>query len=1179
MADDDTVGTDSDREEYEPDAEEDPVVDVVEEEPEPDLIEVEEPQMPLKRLRLEEKPQPLQPIVDPIHDFSWIRAQGETELRPIMEFQVNDIEILMAPQMLDYEPKDILGFRAQHDDNDDDFGNQRKRHSTYAPMVPMVKLYGRTEQGVSICADIYGFYPTVQVGATMGLDPNRPSYVAAEIVEVIERRLQAKEQYQSNKRLAIVSYRVVKGFPLYPYTNESSYFLELTLGSPYLVRKFGELLDAENGALIATKAGDISCWPYGVIDALSQFQSKYEVYGCGWVKMRSARSYRSEEGLETNKARTQMECMANITDIQAMPDKDTVAPLRVLSIDIECASNQGFPTPETDPVILIGCVALTWTPEKEKQQRIILQWGSANPVEGLNDDEAHVCTQTEEGLFRDLEALIDAFDPDAYLGHNIMDFDIPYIVCRANNLYVSPRTLGRRKGIKWREPRTIEKKRKSGASKKYKYADTPGVWQIDTLPWFTENSLIKERSYRLGALAAKFLNDTKEDVGYRMITPMWQGTDITRSRLAKYCLKDAVLALQLALKVDFAILMETVEMSRTTHLVPTRLLHCGMREKVYSLIYSKIRTPGWGGNLEAYIPCRRYVQKSKDDVKYEGATVLEPRRGFYLHVGVADYNSLYPSMMRFHNICYSTIIHEKKLQDTIPNQESPSHSHFVTREIRRGVLPQIQDELAAKRSMAKKLMGEAKAQKNWPKGAQYNQRQLSIKLASNSIYGVLGSEFDFLGTSVTTWGKTMIATAKRIAEAPPFNGKVLAGDTDSVMVQFPNCHNVAETKEQLEKMCVAINVVFQSPVSQGYKSPVNIEAEKVYAPYLVMKKKHYIGYKYEGTAEPKLDCKGIEIARRDNCEFVVKTMKKIVNQLFCTAANTPTEIANRITAIKGIVKDALSDLYLGRVKIADLVVSKAISKSEYKNPQIHMEVAKKMHERDPSYVVRPQDRIPFVILCNANKKAKVYERADDPLYAIMNGLPIDVEYYRTKQLMKPVSKLMGWPMATKAIKAKIEPVEAELRIKDGIATEPGSTKEAKLEYVAQKKLFDKLLEKEVIGNAQKILFGDDVLRTVDRKKSRSGNKGIAGFTCQRCHKNLGIPLCTACKNGTFVIDPSQQAEIEELDKKIAKCKAKCTKCRGYEDTSGEIKCVQRDCRHLLKMATLTTKRADIAPKI
>ena len=45
------------------------------------------------------------------------------------------------------------------------------------------------------------------------------------------------------------------------------------------------------------------------------------------------------------------------------------------------------------------------------------------------------------------------------------------------------------------------------------------------------------------------------------------------------------------------------------------------------------------------------------DEQYEGATVIEPKKGFYdVPIATLDFSSLYPSIMMAHNLCYTTLV-------------------------------------------------------------------------------------------------------------------------------------------------------------------------------------------------------------------------------------------------------------------------------------------------------------------------------------------------------------------------------------------------------------------------------------------------------------------------------------------------------------------------------------------
>lgn len=52
-----------------------------------------------------------------------------------------------------------------------------------------------------------------------------------------------------------------------------------------------------------------------------------------------------------------------------------------------------------------------------------------------------------------------------------------------------------------------------------------------------------------------------------------------------------------------------------------------------------------------------YKGQGTDD-QFEGATVIEPIRGYYTDpIATLDFNSLYPSIMMAHNLCYTTLLH------------------------------------------------------------------------------------------------------------------------------------------------------------------------------------------------------------------------------------------------------------------------------------------------------------------------------------------------------------------------------------------------------------------------------------------------------------------------------------------------------------------------------------------
>jgi DNA polymerase delta subunit 1 len=53
----------------------------------------------------------------------------------------------------------------------------------------------------------------------------------------------------------------------------------------------------------------------------------------------------------------------------------------------------------------------------------------------------------------------------------------------------------------------------------------------------------------------------------------------------------------------------------------------------------------------------RISTKIGSDEAYEGATVIEPSKGYYdVPIATLDFSSLYPSIMMAHNLCYTTLL-------------------------------------------------------------------------------------------------------------------------------------------------------------------------------------------------------------------------------------------------------------------------------------------------------------------------------------------------------------------------------------------------------------------------------------------------------------------------------------------------------------------------------------------
>ena len=87
-----------------------------------------------------------------------------------------------------------------------------------------------------------------------------------------------------------------------------------------------------------------------------------------------------------------------------------------------------------------------------------------------------------------------------------------------------------------------------------------------------------------------------------------------------------------------------------------------------------------------------------------------------------------------------------------------------------------------------------------------------------------------------------------------------------------------------------------------------------------MAKKRYVGVYYSSSNEKydKIDKKGFESVRRDNCYLIREMLENILDLLLCK---------NDTDGIVDYVKRMVSDLVQNKIDISKLVITKAISKS------------------------------------------------------------------------------------------------------------------------------------------------------------------------------------------------------------------------------------------------------------
>jgi len=711
-----------------------------------------------------------------------------------------------------------------------------------------------------------------------------------------------------------------------------------------------------------------------------------------------------------------IECK-NWRDLKPVENPET-APFVVASVDIECNSSTGkFPDADIDGDACFQiAISLCKFGSDEPYDKTCLCYKKTDPdLEG----STILSYDTEREMLMAFREYLHANDVDIITGWNIFGFDLEYLMKRAIITRCDLKFFQLSK-LRGHNCELTLKKLSSSAlgDNDLKLVSMPGRFIFDLFHEVKKG--YKLDSYKLDNVSKLYLGDNKIDMPAKeMFARYKEGDPVKLREVAEYCIKDTLLPHRLLSKL--CILVNLLEMAKATWTPLCYLVERGQQIKVFSQLTKKAREMGF------MVPTIQYGQLG--DQGYEGATVLDAQKGaYYTPITALDFEGLYPSIMMAHNLCYSSLVMDPKYEN-VPGVEYETFEIPVPSKVEgqpptkrlckfaQGVptlLPSILLELKQFRKQAKKDM----ALSTGALKAMYNGKQLAYKISMNSVYGFTGASKGMLpcvniASTVTTKGRSMIDETKEYVEKNFPGAKVRYGDTDSVMVEF----DVGDRKGiEAVEYSWEIGERAAEECSALFKKPNNLELEKVYWPYFLYSKKRYAAKLWTQGKDGKMnmdyiDVKGLQLVRRDNTAHVREVCKELLDVVL---ESNDTE-APRALALQRAI-----ELIEGDVPIEKLTLSQGLSDS-YKvkgqnvsinSPDIrdinqaHVQVVRKMRERQPGSEPQSGDRVPYVLVKTDDPKAKAFEKSEDPKYAKEHDIPIDYEYYFMNKFINPVCDLI-----------------------------------------------------------------------------------------------------------------------------------------------------------------------------
>lgn len=948
---------------------------------------------------------------------------------------------------------------------------------------PTLRLFGLTEKGNSILAHITGFLPYFFVPAPNGFNTKhlQPFIRALETAVGIGGCL--------SQETALVMRESLYGYQ----GNQKSPFIKIVMTDPKYLPKLRGSFERGDFAFNGMFPGQVMTFESTLAYEL-RFMIDTGLFGMSWVEL-GAGQYELVP-VHSRVSNCQIELKAHWRKMKAHEPVGSwakMAPLRILSFDIECAGRKGiFPEAEIDPVIQIAN-AVTRFGDTKPFVRNVFTIDTCAPIVGcqvIEHNDGGTLLSAWAQFVRDV-------DPDVIIGYNTANFDLPYLLDRAKTLKCNDFPYLGRITRSQSVAKDTSFSSKAYGTRESKVVNIEGRLQLDMLQVMQRD--YKLRSYTLNSVSAHFLNDQKEDIHHSIITDLQNGNAESRRRLAVYCLKDAMLPQRLMDKL--MTFVNYTEMARVTGIPFNYLLSRGQQIKVISQLFRK--------SMSEQLVIPNIKSESSDGEMYEGATVIEPERGYYdVPIATLDFSSLYPSIMQAHNLCYTTLLNARmieKLNFKINTDyvQTPNGDCFVMPHHRKGLLPNIFTDLLGARKRAK---ADLKKETDPFKRGVLDGRQLALKVSANSVYGFTGATNGKLpclpiSSSTTAYGREMIEKTKEEVEAKytiangyKFDAKVIYGDTDSVMVKFG--------PEGVQD-CMDLGTEAADFVSAKFTDPIKLEFEKVYFPYLLINKKRYAGlYWTRPEKHDKMDSKGIETVRRDNCRLVSNLIETALRKMLIDRDPEAATI---------YVKNTISDLLQNKVDLSNLVITKALSKADYTNKQPHVELAERMRKRDAGSAPALGDRVAYVIIQGA-KSDKLYEKTEDPIYVLENNLPIDAKYYLDNQLSKPLMRIF-------------EPI-----------------------------LGDK---------ASQLLTGDHT-RTISKSAPTVGGLmkfAIKTVTCMGCKapvpKGTNSPVCKNCVSRGPELWTKHVNIMSSMEIRFARLWTQCQRCQG--SLHQDVICTSKDC--------------------
>ena len=395
------------------------------------------------------------------------------------------------------------------------------------------------------------------------------------------------------------------------------------------------------------------------------------------------------------------------------------------------------------------------------------------------------------------------------------------------------------------------------------------------------------RSIQIYAFSQKYRDVTLDSVGKAILglekieleKPI---SELSYMELAEYCFRDAEITLRLTTFDDDLVMKLILALTRISRMPMEDVSRQGVSRWIRNFLHHEHRRRNMLiPNKEEILAVKgatatKAIIKGK---KYKGAIVVDPVPGVHFDVKVMDFASLYPSIIKVHNLGYQSI---RCSHSECEGNKVPDTPHWICEKQRAleslliGSLRDLRVRWYKSKSRDEKLPSELQS---W-----YNVIQSALKVILNASYGVFGAEtFDLycppVAEATASIGRYVIT--QTIDKARELGIEVIYGDTDSVFLKAPSQDQINALARWSEK-----------------ELEMELEVDKVYR-YSIFssRKKNYLGVLPDGS----IDVKGMTGKKRHIPIFIKRAFDQMEERL--GEAKSPAEFEEAKKEIRTIVRN------------------------------------------------------------------------------------------------------------------------------------------------------------------------------------------------------------------------------------------------------------------------------------